>query len=984
MGIFRKNKRHFGIRLHRRLFATIFLLSGIVGFATNLLLEAQGAEGPVESVEFSSNHLSYANNEPGAWKVTKSAKWIGAGKARITFKVESVAKYANTENLDVLMVIDNSSSMSGNKIAQVKTDVASLATTLLSGANNNIALVTFNSGAEILSGFTNNAETIVNHINSINGSGNANYYQGFVKAEEVLANYEHSDSRELVLLFLTDGLPNEETPNEKAQYEKLKTLHPYMIVNGVQYGMGDEILEPIAEISDNQYAASMANLGDILFNAIFTPDLYDNFVITDYIDDEYWTLDINGDDPSGTIVWDMSGTYRSGSTQTLTIDVALKDELLDEDLLLPTNTRETIMSSIRGAPDENIDSNLSPILKTAHNVIYDANLPSGCEQTGATVPATAAHAVFAPVEISEATLSCSTYNFKGWSIATDGVSVINEDYFRMPESNVVLKAVWSKLAISKSMDGEVHNKVTATFDIGANVNTKMKRLSGQPDASYSTPNTIITAVKKADTLSAMVDINNDAYIVSAPYSMRPIYAWYDEGIIYYYTDATEIYLNTDTSQMFREMRTLASIDDVSNWDVSNVTNMDGMFNNAGYNVANFTMDLSSWNVSNVVNMNFMFNGAGYSATTWSIGNLSGWRMPSAMYMNSMFMHAGGSATAWSIGDISDWNVSNARDMNSMFSGAGYNAATWSIGDISDWNVSNVTSMNYMFQNAGGRAADWSIGNISGWNVSNVTGMNGMFNNAGYSATEFMLDLSNWKVMNVVDMNSMFSGAGYNAATWSIGDLSDWNVSSATSMNYMFQNAGGMAAAWSIGDISGWNVSNVTTANGMFNNAGYSATEFMLNLSSWKVMNVVDMNSMFSGAGYNAATWSIGDLSDWNVSNVTSMNYMFQNAGGSAANWSIGNISGWNVSNVTGMNGMFDNAAYRATEFMLNLSNWNVSSVEDMNYMFQNAGYNATNWQVIIPQDNSNGITNTSDMFYGKSTAVYARPNSGRQFTLATP
>ena len=42
--------------------------------------------------------------------------------------------------------------------------------------------------------------------------------------------------------------------------------------------------------------------------------------------------------------------------------------------------------------------------------------------------------------------------------------------------------------------------------------------------------------------------------------------------------------------------------DISNWDVSNVTNMFKMFSNAG----SFNQDLSDWDLSSVTNMNHVF------------------------------------------------------------------------------------------------------------------------------------------------------------------------------------------------------------------------------------------------------------------------------------------------------------------------------------------------------------------------------------------
>ncbi|NLL01755.1 MAG: BspA family leucine-rich repeat surface protein, partial [Mollicutes bacterium] len=49
-----------------------------------------------------------------------------------------------------------------------------------------------------------------------------------------------------------------------------------------------------------------------------------------------------------------------------------------------------------------------------------------------------------------------------------------------------------------------------------------------------------------------------------------------------------------------------------------------MFASAGESAAEFELDLSGWDTSNVTDMYGMFYDAGESATTWSIGDLSGW------------------------------------------------------------------------------------------------------------------------------------------------------------------------------------------------------------------------------------------------------------------------------------------------------------------------------------------------------------------------
>ena len=114
---------------------------------------------------------------------------------------------------------------------------------------------------------------------------------------------------------------------------------------------------------------------------------------------------------------------------------------------------------------------------------------------------------------------------------------------------------------------------------------------------------------------------------------------------------------------------------ISNWDVSNVTNMANLFQNKDF----FNDDIGGWDVSNVTDM------------------------------TSMFLRA----TAFNQ-DIGRWNVSKVTDMSRMFRGAtAFNQ------DIGKWGekTAQVTNMSYMFSYA--VAFDT---NIDGWNVSKVTNM----------------------------------------------------------------------------------------------------------------------------------------------------------------------------------------------------------------------------------------------------------------------
>jgi surface protein len=83
------------------------------------------------------------------------------------------------------------------------------------------------------------------------------------------------------------------------------------------------------------------------------------------------------------------------------------------------------------------------------------------------------------------------------------------------------------------------------------------------------------------------------------------------------------------SYMF--LNTNAFNQDLSSWDVSNVTAMRNMFTEANA----FNQDLSSWNVSNVTDMGYMFDGADIFNQ-----NLSSWNISSVSDVNDMFRDSG--------------------------------------------------------------------------------------------------------------------------------------------------------------------------------------------------------------------------------------------------------------------------------------------------------------------------------------------------------
>jgi surface protein len=155
--------------------------------------------------------------------------------------------------------------------------------------------------------------------------------------------------------------------------------------------------------------------------------------------------------------------------------------------------------------------------------------------------------------------------------------------------------------------------------------------------------------------------------------------------------------------------------DISSWDVSNVTSMSGMFEKSAFN-----QDISNWDVNNVTDMSGMFERSAFNQ------------------------------------DISNWDVSNVTGMYGMFKdNSAYNQS------LESWDVSSVKKMGRMFE--GNSVFNQPINN---WDVSSVNEMWSMF----FNASNFNQPIVDWDVSSVINMYSMFSGSSFNQA------IGDWDVS----------------------------------------------------------------------------------------------------------------------------------------------------------------------------------------------------------------
>lgn len=472
-------------------------------------------------------------------------------------------------------------------------------------------------------------------------------------------------------------------------------------------------------------------------------------------------------------------------------------------------------------------------------------------------------------------------------------------------------------------------------------------------------------------------------------------------------DILDLTGTTNLSYAFAETA-IDTVPRMNEWDVSQVTNMFGMFLGA----SSFNQNIGSWNVSNVTNMHGMFAYAesfNQDIGSWNVSNVSDMYN---MFNDASSFNNGGSSS------INNWNPSHAVNMSAMFRGASsFNQP------VGSWDVSSVTDMSMMFM--GAASFNQNIGN---WNVSNVTSMGAMFSGTTISTDNYDSLLQGWAARilnNNVDFDAGLSkctSSGLiarqyiiNTYGWTINDGSvfistwdttkiggtgssdsnqiklplvsngtynfnvDWgdgNVSTITSYDqtevthsYATEGVyivriGGIITGWSFGGVGDYlKITNISQWGGLNlgNNGFYFQGTTNLKITATDILDLTGTTNMrlaFTGSGID----TVPSMNDWNMMYVTDMEWMFL-----AANQFNQNISNWNVSNVINMRQMF----YNASLFNQNIGSWDISKVTNTNGMFYCAStFNNDNSNSINNWNTSN-VLNMNEMFY--SAGVFNQP-----------
>ena len=301
--------------------------------------------------------------------------------------------------------------------------------------------------------------------------------------------------------------------------------------------------------------------------------------------------------------------------------------------------------------------------------------------------------------------------------------------------------------------------------------------------------------------------------------------WLDptDKTAYYYAETEKVYLNTYSGQMFyskaneQKIKNILEID-ISNFDTSNVTNMEAMFTG----MSNLTtLNLSNFDTSKVTSMDAMFGD-----------------------MSSLIRL-----------DLSNFNTSNVTNMDTMFGGM-TNLTSLS---ISNFDTSKVTNMYCMFNGI----SNLTTLDLSSFDTSKVTTMNAMF---GYASALTTLDISNFDTSKVKDMSYMFQ----EMSSLTTLNLSNFNTSNVTNMEYMFS----FMPALTTLDISNFDTSKVTTMDSMFYDMPALTT---LDISNFDTSLVTDMSGMFGlNSNVNDKLEKIYVNNDFNTSSLTNFSEIFKN------------------------------------------------------------------------------------------------------------
>ena len=139
----------------------------------------------------------------------------------------------------------------------------------------------------------------------------------------------------------------------------------------------------------------------------------------------------------------------------------------------------------------------------------------------------------------------------------------------------------------------------------------------------------------------------------------------------------DLWLNNPTDPRFTDLYALPYYGDISEWNITQVTDISELFKDT----INFNENIGTWDTSNVTNMSGTFkNAQGFNSSV-----INNWDTSNVTNMSEMFAYTDSFNQS-----LNQWNTSNVTNMSEIRGAQAFNS------DISKWNTSNVTNMSGMF------------------------------------------------------------------------------------------------------------------------------------------------------------------------------------------------------------------------------------------------------------------------------------------------
>ena len=392
------------------------------------------------------------------------------------------------------------------------------------------------------------------------------------------------------------------------------------------------------------------------------------------------------------------------------------------------------------------------------------------------------------------------------------------------------------------------------------------------------------------------NVPDDATLLSTDDSEHKMYAWVDQDNLkmYFYTDANSYVMNNNSYYMFYGLPMVGF--DYSKLDFSNVTNLSRAFGGRRFNE---DINLSNANVSKVSNMEGAF-----AASSFNSLNLNNWKalnISNMLYLfqsstintlkmdNTKFVITPTSDDINTYGmksafydlkttnanlDLNNWDVSKVVSLQSVF----YQAVIPSL-NISEWDVSNVTDMVEIF---GYLNTNELI--LNKWNTSKVSSAKGL---ARYSVIN-KIDLSNWDLSHIGEDKSRYYG--YELFAWSgVGELilNNFNLSNCNEISGFIYECNNLKNI----DLSGVNLTGVKTVRKFIYNSDNLEVADIRNVD---FSSVTSSSSIFQSCGKLKTIYANENTKF--SSSMISDTYLFNGGldslvGGNGLKYSYGNSSG---------------------------------------------------------------------------------------------